>query len=542
MGQLLVVLFCALLVTAFAKKNNLIAPLLLVAVGLIVSLIPGLSEFVINPDLLLTVVLPPLLYTAALDSSLIRLRGSARPILQLGVVLVVVTAVSLGLLADLFIQDLPLAAALVLGAVLAPPDAVTAASVGRRMRLPRRLMTVVTGESLINDAVALTIYRIALAAALGAATSVSGGFLIFAQAVVIGLLIGMALAVGVRLAWERMSGSDVAGRVGTAMSIVLPFGAYGLAEEFHGSGVLAVIAAGLHIGHHSHKLSARERLEVQTIWRAVNLLLECVVFSLIGLTLRTIIASVRDEGRDLLQLVGASFLLLVAAILIRVVWLFGTTYIPVISSLFGPTSGRHRPPWRQVLVLSWTGMRGVVTLAAAGAVPLTTLDGSPFPARESIQFAAFVVTVGTLLVHGLTLPWLIRRLGMSDPQEDEQDAVSEIEARRSAMEAALRRLDVLIAKEDFPSEAEAEKVARRLRTSVRLAGDEAIRLLGQSESERRENTQRLFTRLRRELIDAQRVELINQRDTGRIDEEVLRRVLRELDLEEAALSNSWRNR
>ncbi|AOS66000.1 Na+/H+ antiporter [Actinoalloteichus hymeniacidonis] len=542
MGQLLVVLFGALLVTAIARKNDLLAPLLLVAVGLLVSLIPGLSEFTINPDLLLSVVLPPLLFTAALDSSLVGLKSSFRPIMQLGVVLVLVTAVSIGLLADLFIQDLPLAAALVLGAVVAPPDAVTAAAVGRRLHLPRRLMTIVTGESLINDAVALTIYRVAMATALGAATSASQSLLVFVEAVVIGVLVGLLLAWIVRVTWQRMSEHEMGGQVGTVMSLVLPFAAYLLAEELHGSGVLAVVAAGLHIGHHSPKLGAFERLEVQTIWRSVNLLLESLVFALIGLTLRTVIDDARDEGRDLLQLLGAAGLLLVAVIVIRILWLFGTTYLPGVSRLLGPIGREHRPPWRYVAVLSWTGMRGVVTLAAAGAVPLTLLDGSPFPARESIQLTAFAIVVGTLLIQGLTLPWLIHRFGLDDPREAERDAQAEVEARRAAMAAALQRLDVLLAKEHFSSEAESEKVARRLRSSIRLSGDAAIRQVGQSEAERQEGTQRRFTRLYRELIDAQRTALINQRDTGRIDEEVLRLVLHELDLEEAALTRSWRNR
>ncbi|WP_030228243.1 Na+/H+ antiporter [Actinoalloteichus caeruleus] len=539
MGPLLVVLLCALTVTAFARRRNLIAPLLLVVVGLAASALPGTIDVEIPPELLLTVVLPPLLYTASQDSSLISFRENFRAIAQLGVLLVIAGTVAVGFLAYALIPGLPLEAALVLGAVVSPPDAVTATAVGRRLRLPRRVMSVIGGESLVNDAAALSLYRVTVAAAVGATGSLLEGVALFVEAAVIGTAVGLLLGAAVHFVRMRLVDQEVS----TALSVVLPFGAYLVAEELHGSGVLAVVAAGLYVGHHSPRVGVAGRLQEQQVWKTVNLLLESLVFALIGLYLNQILRETANFTASAWTLVGSGVLVLAAVIVFRVGWLFAVTYVPGLSTLLAPTRPSQRLPVRQTAVIAWTGMRGVVTIAAAGAIPLTTEAGDPFPARELVQFLAFSVTIGTLLLQGLSLPWLTRRLGVHDGGEAEQDARAEVAARTLATRAALRRLDELLPADPVPGRnSERERMAARLRGVIEYQGRAAVRQIGRDPTERGESGHREFVELRKQLLDTQRAALIARRDTGKLADEVLRRILHELDLEEAALDNSWRNR
>ena len=510
---LLLLLAGALLVTAAARRLNWSAPLVLVGVGLAVSFIPGLPEFALEPELILVLVLPPLLYSAALDSSYHNIRANLRPIGLLAVGLVLATAVGVGWVAHLVLPELSLPAALVLGAVVAPPDAVAAVAVGRRLNLPRRAMTLLTGESLINDATALTAYKVAVAAAAGAAMSWVDGTRTFVVSAGGGVLVGLAIGWGVRRLRDRLDD----GVLESALGLLVPFGAYLFAEELHASGVLAVVVAGLYIGHNAPRSSYYTRLQDTAVWRSVDVMLESFVFALIGLQLDSVVREVDVTA----GLVWGAAAVLAATILVRFAWMYPAAYLPpLLSKRIREREGA--PGWRGVTVLSWAGMRGVVSLAAASALPLD------LPGREVIVFCAFVVTVGTLLLQGLSLPLVIRGLGFRG-DEERTDALAEAQVQHAAAQAAVRRLDEVAGQE----EGTPEHVVGRLRLMAEHRGNAAWERLGRQEAE---SPAAAYRRLRRTMLEAEREVFVQARDEGRIDDEVLVRVLRELDLEEAAMS------
>jgi CPA1 family monovalent cation:H+ antiporter len=515
--ELLLLLLGALVVTSIARRLNWSAPLVLVAVGLVVSFIPGVPEFELDPHLILVLVLPPLLYSAALDSSYLNIRANLRPIGLLAVGLVLFTTFAVGVTAKFVFPDLPFAAALVLGAVVAPPDAVAAVAIGRKLGLQRRAMTLLVGESLINDATALTAFKVAAAAAAGSAMHPVESVWQFIYITAGGIAVGLVVGVAVRFLRKRLC----EGVLESALGLLVPFGAYLLAEEgphvfgdVQFSGVLAVVVAGLYVGHHSPRGTYTTRLQDAAVWRSVDVLLESFVFALIGLQVSAIISDV-DLNASLLLGAGA---VLLATILARFVWMYPASYIPMYLS----KRMRERERWPhlgQVTVISWAGMRGVVTLAAAAAIPETV------PGRDIILFCAFVVTVSTLLLQGTTLPWLINKIGF-EGDDAREDALAEAQIQHRAAQAAVNRLDQEI--EEVP-----DHVVDQLRALAEHRGNAAWERLGRQEEE---SPAAAYRRLRRVMLSAERDEFIRARDSGEIDDEVLLRVLRELDLEEAALS------
>lgn len=511
----------ALAVTALARRAGVSPPLLLVAAGLTLSFLPGIPDYRIEPELVLLLVLPPLLYSAALDSSYLRFRDNLRPIGLLAVGLVLFTTAVIGLAAWWIVPGMPLGPALVLGAVLSPPDAVAATAIGRRLGLPRRVMTVLSGESLVNDATALTAFRVAVASVAGAGYTLLSGLGVFALAALGGAAIGWAVGWAVHRV-RRILPGDLAGAVG----LLVPFGAYLVAEEAHASGVLAVVVAGLYLGHRAPEVSAASRLQDAAVWKAADTVLEAFVFALIGLQLRGIVEDL-DTGLPHLVAVGA--LLTVFIVLARVVWVFPATYLP--RMLSARLRARDpAPPWQYPAVLSWAGMRGVVSLAAAFAIPRTVDSGAAFPARDEIVFLAFFVTVATLLLHGVTLPAVIRRLGVRSG-DDYEDRLREAEAQHAAARAALDRLDAL-ADTGVPVH---QPVLDTLRRHAEARSNAAWERLGRPDPGGVEPPSVVYRRLRRDMLAAEREVFVRLRNERRIDEEVMRRVMRELDLEEAAL-------
>ncbi|WP_253832732.1 Na+/H+ antiporter [Actinokineospora globicatena] len=509
--ELLLLFAGSLAVAALSRRVDWPAPLVLVAVGLAVSFIPGVPKFALDPELVLVLVLAPLLYSAALDSSYLDIKANIRPIGLLAVGLVLVSTAVVGVVAHMALPDLPLASALVLGAVVAPPDAVAAVSIGRKLGLPRRAMTLLTGESLGNDATALTAFKVAVATATGvAAFSWADGISTLLITSVGGVLVGLVLGVVIHRIRLRLGD----GVLESALGMLVPFGAYLLAEELHTSGVLAVVVAGLYLGHNAPAAGYSTRLQETAVWKSVDVLLESLVFALIGLQMRTIV-SAADLGGGLIT---ASALVLIAVIAIRFVWVFPAAHIP--RWLFPHIRRREPAPrWRHLTVISWAGMRGVVSLAAAAAIPLD------MPGRDVVLLLTFVVTVGTLLVQGTTLPMLIRWLGVR--AEDGQDRVlAEAQVQNSAAKAAVDRLDELV-DDDVP-----EHLAHKLRAIAEHRGNAVWERLGRQEQE---NPSAVFRRLRRGMLAAEREVFVAARDRGEIDDEILRRVQRELDLEEAAL-------
>lgn len=526
---LLVVIF-AIAVAGFAKRLDLQVPLVLVSVGSIASFVPGVPHVDLAPQLILGVVLPPLLYSAALDFSFVSFRRNFGQILRLGLVMVVVTTVAVGFFANALIPELTLGAALVLGAVVAPPDAVSAVAVGRKLGLPARMMAILTGESLVNDAAALTLFTLTVASVTGSRVELGSPVLFFAYEIVGGVLVGLILARLVRFVRNRIADSALE----TVLGLVLPFTAYLAAEELHASGVLAVVTAGFVLGRVTADVSVSTRVQERQVWPTLDLMLEAFVFAYMGLQLKFVISEVQREGLPVHHVFGYALLVLVAVIAVRPAWIFLDSGRSV---LYRKLTGARKDTtedssWQQNLVLSWAGMRGVVTLAAAAGVPFTTVVGDEFPGRAVIQAVAFVVAVGTLLLQGLTLPLLIRRLDVADPLEQQRDENQRLLSQAIARTAA----------EDYLARAARDGVEgvdrERVAEVIERVGRSVRARLDAEETEDREKrisaAGALFDSLRHNVLVAQRAALIAARDSGELDDETLRAVLNGLDVEEIA--------
>ncbi len=508
-------------VAGAARKLNWSAPLLAVLAGLVGSRLPGVPDFRIEPDIVLSLILPPLLFSAALDSSYLNFRRNLRAIGLLSVGLVLCTALLVGWVMYLVVPALTLPAAMTFGAIVAPPDAVAAIAIARKVGLPRRLVVILAGESLVNDATALTAYRVGVAAAVGTGFSFlfAGG--VFLVAAAGGVLVGLAVAWAVNRLLQRLTDAVLE----NALMLLAPFMAFLLAETVHASGVLAVVVAGLRIGHRLPRVATyASRLQADFVWKMLNFLLESVVFVLIGLQLRTVLDGLQSWSRA--ALVGWAAVALAVVIVARFVWVFPATYLPRLLSA-RLRARDPMPPWQWTVVVSWAGMRGVVSIAAAYALP------ADFPRRDLVTFLTFCVVIGTLVLQGFTLPAVIRRLGVVDAGERKADDLAEAAAQHSAINAALARLEELLAADgDVP-----EDVEHRLREKAEIRSLAAWeRLGGESGEQRRETPTEAYRRLRREMLESERAVFVRMRDEGRIDDEVLRRVQFELDLEEAMMS------
>lgn len=530
--ELLVVLVGAVLLSALARRYNLSSPLTLVVAGLIVGLIPGIPQIMLDPHLVLFVILPPLLWTAGLDSSYVDLRKNIAAIGWLAVGLPIATTFVVGYVAYRTVPELTLAAGLVLGAIVAPPDAVSASAIGRRLGLSRKTMTLLGGESLLNDATALTAYKVALAAAVGTAQSWGDAAGVFVWAVIGGVVVGLVL--GKAIVFVRSWLSDSVAE--SAIGLMAPFVIYLIAEEVHGSGVLAVVVAALILGQRSTQAGYATRLQDDAVWRAVQLLLESVAFLLIGLQLPQAVREMKGIPAE--TVLVSSVAVFATVIVVRIAWVFGSAYLL-------PRQRDHngepleKPTPAQVFVVAWAGMRGVVSLAAAFGVPATTLAGDAFPGRPSIIFLTFVVVVGTLLLHGLTLPWVIRYLGVTGDEEAHADALAIVTARTRAAEAAVQKLEEKLAKARAAGKPmdTYDRAAKVLREWNKRRRNEAWEeRLGRGEEELGAAPAEAFRRLRLEMLAAERATFIAERDANRIDDEVLRSLMHDLDLQEATLN------
>ncbi len=528
--QLLLVVVCAIAVAAMAHRKGLEPSIVVVVLASAVSFIPGLPRFELQPDLILGVVIPPLIYSAALDFSFTSFARNLRPILALGVGMVLVTTFATGLVAWWVVPGLAFTPALVLGAVVAPPDAVAALAVGRRLGLPKRLMAILTGESLVNDATALTVFSLAVAAVTGEHTIFSNPFVLFGYDVVGGCLIGLLL--GVVVHWIRLRLRDSGFE--TALGLAVPFAAYLLAEQIHSSGVLAVVMAGFSLGHNNASVGFETRLQDRQVWQSLDTLLETFVFAYMGLQCRFIFAELTPSGLSWPSFVVGAAVILLAVLLVRPVWVFvaygrDLALRGLLRRVGVRRSEGKQLSWRYLTVISWTGMRGVVTLAAAAGIP------SSFPHRDVIQALAFVVAAGTLLVQGPTLPPLIRALRISAPEERRAEAESVHTARQIIRGATEDTMTELFA--DPPEGVDPtllSKYQERLRALLdsRRSADDAEQetVAEQAGSPFREATRTL----RRTMLAAQRQALTQARDKGELDEDVTRRELERLDYEEAA--------
>ncbi|MGH3116897.1 MAG: Na+/H+ antiporter, partial [Gaiellales bacterium] len=468
---LLAVLTAITALTVLAPVLGVPYPILLVIGGLALGFTPGVPELTMPPELVLVGVLPPLLYSAAFFTSLRDLRAKARPIGLLALVLVAATMVVVAVVAHLA-TDLSWSAAFVLGAVVAPTDPIAATAIARRMGVPRRIVTVVEGEALINDATALVLYGAAVTAVATGAFSLWDASLDFVLSVVGGIAIG--LGVGWLVALVRIRLDNIPAEI--LISLLSGYLAYIPAQALGVSGVLAAVTVGIYLGWRSPELSTPSmRLQGRAVWETLVFVVNALLFALIGMQLHPILD--RLSGRSAAELVADALVVVATVMVVRLAWVF---------------AARQEYP----LVVGWMGMRGAVSLAAALALPLETDAGTPFPGRDLIIFLAFAVILGTLVVQGLTLPKLLRQLPLEDDGLEEKE---DTKARIYAAEAALERLDELI-DEDWVRPETAERLRglygfRRSRFQARFDGEDDGAIEQQSTD---------YQRLRRELLEAER--------------------------------------
>ncbi|HET6510465.1 MAG TPA: sodium:proton antiporter [Baekduia sp.] len=558
--QLLLVIVGAIAVTAYAQRRAAQPALVITLVGLAASFIPGIPRLELDTDIVLGVVLPPLLYSTALSFSVVAFLRKLGPILLLGVGLVIATTFAVGAVGAWVLPGLTGGAAIVLGAVVAPPDAVSAVAIGRELGLRRRVLSVLTGESLVNDAAALTLFSVAVASVTGSHTFVDNPFLLFLYSSVVGVVSGLAIGI-VALSIRRVLND--AG-LETVLGLVIPFAAYMLAEELEASGVLAVVTAGFLVGQLSVRFGYETRLQERQVWGAVDVLLETFVFAYMGLQLRFVIEDLQHAHESVPQVFGAGLLVLLAVIVIRPVWILLTLGAGLVvedrpddpavvraqrrlreANARAIARGRRTRPessiepltLREAVVVSWTGMRGVVTLAAAAGIPLTLQSGAPFPGRAEIQAIAFLVAVGTLLLQGATLPWLIRRLGVQDPLEEEKAREQRRAAERIAHHAADEVYREFVASPPEGIDPKfVEATAQRLQRTRQASVDEA------ADAPTRGAAGRAIATLTRRVTAAQRAALVEAMRRGEVDDEAVRDLLETVDLQEAAIASRVRAR
>jgi CPA1 family monovalent cation:H+ antiporter len=520
--ELILALLAAVSALALLSRRLRIPyPILLVLGGLALALVPGLPRVRLDPELVFIFFLPPLLYPAALFMPWRDFKANLRPISLLAVGLVLFTTVAVGFLAHHFVPEIPLAAGFALGAIISPPDAIAATAIAEHLRVPRRIITLLEGESLVNDATALVALRFAIASLVTGAFSLTHAigqfFLVCLGGIAVGVIIGYVTV----LIQKRIDDPLIE----VTLSLLTPFAAYLPAERLHMSGVLAVVTTGLYHGWRIPEFTtSRTRLQAGPVWQMIEFLLNGFIFLLIGLQL--------PEVREHLSAYSTLQLLLYAGgislvvIVLRLLWVFPAAYFP--RFLFKSIRARDPyPAWQHVTIVGWTGMRGVVSLAAALALPLRMKDSSAFPGRDLILFLTFVVILVTLVLQGLTLPPLIRWLGVEDDGAAEQE---ERVARLKANQAALARLDEM---------AVADQVSALTLQRLRDEYEDRIRQLEAFEAAHNTGGNPLFSSEYEKILHAalkvERRTLIQLRNDRIINDETLRRIQRDIDLAEARL-------
>jgi len=505
--SILVLLLAAALLVRLADYGRIPAPIVLVLGGLAIAFVPGLPDVELEPDTIFLLFLPPLVYAAAWRSSPLELRTVMRPLALLSVVLVFLTAAVVAVVAHALVPELNWAEAAILGAILAPTDAVAPISIFRRLHAPDRVRLLVEGESMINDGTALVLYRIALGVAAGGAFSLADAGLEFVGVAAGGIAVGLAIAYVSDLVLRRQHESDLA----IMLSVLTAYGAYIGAEELHVSGILAAVAAGLYAGYRSpHSLDADVRLNAVAFWSVLVFGLEITLFVLLGLQLPDIVDTLDQSSDGVAELLPAVAAIAAASIATRLAFVFA------MRGDAGETLGER-------FAVGWSGMRGAVSLAAALAVPLS-VDGRP-----QIIFLTFALILVTLVGQGLSLPFVIRALRLEQPRRwSDEEAVARMEAAQSALD----RIDEM-ERDGRASPAQLQRLRDLYRARFRMC--QAV--LGGEDPEAAAREQRIadYGELRKELIGIERSELLTLRSNGRLRDQTLRQIERDLDLEEARI-------
>ncbi len=527
----LVFLLLLLFVVAFAslaRKLQLPYPIVLVIAGLALSFMPGIPKITLSPDVIFLAVLPPLLYSAAWLTSWRDFSYNIVSILLLAFGLVGFTVLGVAEAAHWSFAPFDFRLGFVLGAVVATTDAIAATSIAKRIGLPQRIVDVLEGESLVNDATGLLALEFGVAMVVqGQTPTLASGFLRLIYLIAIGIAIGLAIALIV----ERLHRHLDDGPIEIILTIMVPYAAYLAAESAKSSGVLAVVACGLYLGRRESQLfSPSVRLQAYGFWNSLTFAMNGLVFVLIGLQLPFVLAGIRGIPFRTLLLYGALFSALV--IVLRLVWSFPGAYVAYMIRRYILHQNEPCPPPRAVFVVGWTGMRGVIALAAALSLPETLADGTPFPQRNLIIFLTFCVILVTLVLQGLTLPPLIRLLGLAG--KGATNSAEEKEARRIMLETALQHIKSRRTEEDTHHLAAAYEVAAAsYKRRLSAITGEAYAQHGIDADD-----QTHIVSLSRQLLRLERDTAIRLRNEGRINDEVLRQLERELDLSDARLDSA----
>jgi Na+/H+ antiporter len=524
--QILVFLLAAVAFIAFlALRSGVASPILLVASGVLIAVLPGVPPFVLEPQFVLLLVLPPVIYISAINMSWREFKFNLRPILLLAVGCVVFTTIAVSAATN-WLLGWPLAVGFVLGAIVSPPDAVAPLAIARRMQMPRRILVILEGEGLANDATALVLYRFAVAAVSVGSFSLAQAGGTFA-AIIVGEIVWGVIVGWTMLRLRRFMRDP---RIEITLSLITPYLAYWPPEQLGGSGVIATVATGLYISWNGPRLiSAATRLQGVFFWDFFLFLIEGLVFLFTGLQAQALASRIQDHSLN--ELATSAAIVSLVVILARFVWIFPITYLP--RWLIPPLARRDPlPPWQWPFIVSFTGVRGIVSLAAALAIPLTTAQGEPFPYRDPIFFLTFCVVMVTLVFQGTCLPWIIRKMGLAKAGMEERllDRAEELRARHAAIEASSAKLASLGVESDVPEEAMLTLGAQQEYFSSR------IRMKCDIKEERRVIIEH-HDEIELQLITEERVLINALLREGKLKDEARRRIERELDLREADVLN-----
>ncbi|MFK0107759.1 Na+/H+ antiporter [Streptomyces sp. NPDC091217] len=521
LALLFVLLLGALVSVPIGDRFGLPAPVLMTLFGIALAVADFVPDVNIPPELILPGLLPPLLYAAVRRTSWRQFAANKRPIFLLAVALVFVTTVCVAVVANAIVPGLSIAAAVALGALVAPPDPVAATAVAGQLGLPRRLVSILEGEGLFNDVTAIVLYHVAIAAVVSGTFSPWRAGLDFLLSAVV------AVAVGLVLGWGANKLMDILGdaTLQIGLTLIVPYASYVIAEELHGSGVLAVLTTALFIAEYATDADdVMTRLAGYTFWDIVDTLVTGVAFGLIGLELHNAIRTASGRWGELL---GWAAAVVGVVVVVRLLWLLPATWLTKRLHAMRDYDEEIPTSWRETVVMWWSGMRGVASAALALAIPLRTDAGSAFPDRDEIVFIAFGVIMATLVLQGLTLPWLVKRLGVRADTEREAEFEKELAVR--AAKAARRRLKEIEQVEELPEDLTEQMLRRAFEIGFRISPDVA-------EDERREGHEKRMRRLKRvrriqsEMLSAARHEVLAARSEPGADPEIVDRVLRHLDV------------
>jgi CPA1 family monovalent cation:H+ antiporter len=525
---ILSLLFAVSMLSILSTKLKISYPILLVIAGLIIGFVPGMPSITLDPEIVFLIFLPPLLYFAAWNTSWKDFWFYRRPIGLLSIGLVMFTSAIIAVVAHAIIPNFPLALGFLLGGIISPPDAVAATSVLQGLKAPKRVTTILEGESLINDASSLIVFRFALAAILTGQFGIWKATSQFFIVAGIGVAIGIGIAYIIYLVHKFLPTTP---SIDTGITIMSPYIMYIAAEEFHFSGVMAVVAGGLFLSYRSHTIfNYSTRIQAYSFWETLVFLLNDTVFILIGLQLPFIIGGLGEYsiGDAILYAV----LISIITIVIRIIWVYPSAYLPRILSRRIRTN-EPNPGWKGIFLVGWSGMRGVVSLASALAVPLTLTNGQAFPHRNLLLFITFVVILFTLVLQGLSIPWVINKLKIEEsPAEKEKEKEEEMAIRLRLAGAVLEHMNNNYSEEINNIDAYV-RLKDRYDRMIEIANNRLLHEEDQNESSR------FLPRYRQmlvELVAVRRNELEAIRSERLYSDEVLRTREKELDLEEARLN------